>query len=151
LIDLGTKQKIVKLSRRGDEVTLAEVDTLPDAVRLQAKINEQGNGEMFFANKVIVCEGKDDEFAIKTCLEKVNLDLDGRRVSILGVGGKGNVADYVELLGKSGTAWCAVVDEDRLADDTYKNNAEETFQRIRKLQSKRDQILIWKIDPNIAF
>jgi predicted ATPase len=151
LIDMGSKQRIVKLCRRGDEVTRAQIDTVPDAVRLQAKIDEQGNGEMFFANKVILCEGKDDEFALKTCLEKMNVDLDGRSVSILGVGGKGNVADYAELLGECGTPWCAVIDEDRLPDGSYKNNAEATVEQIKKLQSKSDELLRWKIDLEHCF
>jgi predicted ATP-dependent endonuclease of OLD family len=153
LIDLGSKQRIVKLCRRGNDVARAEIDTaqLSDAIRLQAKINEQGNGEMFFANKVILCEGKDDEFALKSCLEKMNVDLDARSVSILGVGGKGNVADYVELLGKCGTPWCAVIDEDRLPDGSYKNNAEDAARRIEKLRSKNDELLQWKVDLENCF
>jgi hypothetical protein len=153
LIDLGSKQGIAKVRRSGDDVTHAQIDMaqLPDAIRLQAKIDEQGNGEMFFANKVILCEGKDDEFALKSWLAKLNVDLDGRSVSILGVGGKGNVIDYAELLGKCGTPWCAVVDEDRLPDGSYKPNAAETAQRIRKLQSHNDELLQWDIDLENCF
>src|ERR1700730_626901 len=105
LIDLGSKQEIVKVRRRGNDVTRAQIDTasIPDPIRLQAKINEQGNGEMFFANRVMLCEGRDDEFALKSHLEKMDVDLDGRSVSILGVGGKGNILDYAELLKKCGT------------------------------------------------
>jgi putative ATP-dependent endonuclease of the OLD family len=153
LIDLGSMQRIVKLYRRGNHVTRAWIDSaeVPDAIRLQAKINEQGNGEMFFANKVILCEGKDDEFALKSCLEKMEVDLDARSVSILGVGGKGNVADYAELLGKCGTPWCAVIDEDRLPDGSYKHNAKITIDRIEKLRSKNDLLLHWEVDLEHCF
>jgi putative ATP-dependent endonuclease of the OLD family len=153
LIDLGSKQGIAKVRRSGDHVTRAQIDMeqLPDAIRLQAKINEQGNGEMFFANKVILCEGKDDEFALKTCLGKMDVDLDGRSVSILGVGGKGNVVDYAELLGKCGTPWCAVIDDDRVTDGTYKNNAEAIVQRIETLRSTNDEVLQWSMDLEHCF
>jgi Overcoming lysogenization defect protein-like, TOPRIM domain/AAA domain, putative AbiEii toxin, Type IV TA system len=153
LIDLGSKQGIAKVRRSGDAVTRAQINVsqLTDAIRLQGKINEQGNGEMFFANKVMLCEGKDDEFALKSCLEKMDVDLDGRSVSILGVGGKGNVADYAELLGKCGTPWCAVIDDDRLTDGTYKNNAEAMVQRIEKLRSTNDEILQWSMDLEHCF
>lgn len=148
LLDLGSQQRIVKLSRRGNDVAAAQFDTMkiPDAIRLQAKINEQGNGEMFFANKVILCEGKDDEFVIKHCFGKMDVDLDGRSVSILGVGGKGNVADYAELLGQCGIPWCAVIDEDVLPDGSHKNNAQVIAKRIEILRSKSDLFLQWKID-----
>jgi predicted ATP-dependent endonuclease of OLD family len=153
LIDLGSKQGIAKVRRSGDTVTRAQIDMaqLPDAIRLQAKINEQGNGEMFFANKVVLCEGKDDEFALKSCLSKMDVDLDGRSVSILGVGGKGNVVDYAELLGKCGTPWCAVIDQDRLADGSYKPNATAIAQRINGLRSKHDELLQWDIDLENCF
>ena len=153
LIDFEIERRFVKLRRRGNVVTRAEVDTaqLPDAIRLQAKIDEHGNGEMFFANRVLLCEGKDDEFALKSCLEKMNVDLDGRSVSILGVGGKGNVADYAELLGKCGTPWCAVLDEDILPDGSYKNNAKAAVERIEKLRSNNDLLLQWKIDLEHCF
>jgi predicted ATP-dependent endonuclease of OLD family len=124
---------------------------LPEAIRLQAKINEQGNGEMFFANKVILCEGKDDEFALKSCLDKMDVDLDGRSVSILGVGGKGNVIDYAALLGRCGTPWCAVIDEDRLPNGSYKPNAMTTLQSINELRSTNDELLQWNIDLENCF
>jgi putative ATP-dependent endonuclease of the OLD family len=153
MIDLGSQQRIVKLCRRGNNVMRAEIDTaqISDAIRLQTKINEQGNGGMFFANKVMLCEGKDDEFALKCCLEKMDVDLDGRSVSILGVGGQGNVVDYAELLGKCGTPWCAVIDEDLLADGSYKKNTESTVQRIEEICSRNDKLLLWKTDLEHCF
>jgi hypothetical protein len=153
LIDLSACQHIVKLCRQGNDVTRAEVDTsaLPAAVRLEAKINEQGNGELFFANRVVLCEGKDDEFALRSLWEKMEVDLDGRSVSVLGVGGKGNILDYAELLGRCGTPWCAVIDEDRLSDGSYKPKAKDTVARIEKLRSDRDELLQWKVDLEHCF
>lgn len=153
LIALGSKQGIAKMRRSGDAVTRAQIDMaqLPDAIRLQGKINEQGNGEMFFANKVILCEGKDDEFVLKHCSEKMEVDLDGRSVSVLGVGGKGNVIDYAEMLGKCGTPWCAIIDQDRLPDGSYKPNTRATVQRIKELQSENDALLQWDIDLENCF
>jgi predicted ATP-dependent endonuclease of OLD family len=153
LIDFSSKQGIAKVRRSGDDVTRAQIDVahVPDAIRLQAKINEHGNGEMFFANKVILCEGKDDEFALKSGLGRMDVDLDGRGVSILGVGGKGNVIEYAELLGKCGTPWCVVIDQDRLPDGSYKPNATAIVQRIKELQTKNDQLLEWEIDLENCF
>ncbi len=147
-IDLGSNQQIIKLHRSRNSVThsVADNSKAPSSIQVQAKVNEQGNGELFFANKVIVCEGRDDEFALKRILVKLGVDLDGRSVSILGVGGKGNVPDYVQLLNSIGTSWCAVIDEDRLEDGSFKNNAEEIVQRLNEIKTETDVILQWETD-----
>jgi putative ATP-dependent endonuclease of the OLD family len=147
-VSLGSKQRVVKVRRHGEQVAASEFETAmaSDAVRLQAKIDEHGNGELFFANKVIICEGKDDEFALKLGLEKRKTDLDGRSVSVIGVGGKGNLVDYAELLGQLGIPWCAVLDQDRLEDGSYKPGTQAIVKRIGDLRSDRDRLLQWEID-----
>ena len=42
---------------------------------------------MLFANRVILCEGKADYFALRLYLQKAGVDLDGRSISIVAVGG----------------------------------------------------------------
>jgi ABC-type multidrug transport system ATPase subunit len=152
-VDLSSNQRIVKLRRSGASVSHSVVDSsqATDAIKVQSKVNEQGNGELFFANKVVLCEGKDDEFALKTLMSMLNVDLDGRSVSILGIGGKGNVIDYARLLKSIGTAWCEIIDEDRRPDGTYKNNSEETLTQLQALKTDEDEICQWEIDLEHCF
>lgn len=145
---LTTGQTILKLRRSANAIESAMVQTskLADAIRWQAKIDDRGNGELFFANRVIVCEGKDDEFAMKTWLEKRGVETDARSVSIIDVGSRNNIPDFVALLRELGTPWCALTDEDRLSDGTYKPKAETTANKINALCSPSDLHLQCEID-----
>ena len=60
LISFAQPQVIVKLWRKGDDVSKGAFDTnlASDALRFQEKLDERGNHEMLFANKIVLCEGK---------------------------------------------------------------------------------------------
>ena len=152
-VDLGANQRIVKLRRSQGDVAHSFVDstTAPNSIQIQAKVNEQGNGELFFANKVVICEGKDDEFALRSMLEMLEVDLDGRSISILSIGGRDNAVDYARLLRSIGTSWCAVTDEDKLPDGTIKEASQKTREELESLKREGDVHLQWPIDLEHCF
>jgi len=148
MVSLATSQKVVKVLRTGADVKCTEYDTTetPAALRIQSKLDERGSGELFFANKVVICEGRDDQFALTVWLESFGIDLESQSISVLGVGSKDNIPDYIALLQSIGTPWCAVFDQDKLPDGTYKKNAEEFEANIARLCVGRNGSYCWQID-----
>lgn len=147
-LSLSTNQNILKLHRSADKVDFALVDTarLSGALRLQSKIDERGSGEIFFANRVVLCEGRDDEFAIKAWLDKLSVETDSKSITVLGTGSRGNLPDYARLLTSLGTPWCAIVDEDRLPDGTFKPQSQQITQELRKACGQKDIYLEFETD-----
>ena len=78
-LSFSESQMIVRLWRPGGSVTKGVLSTtaIPDGPRFDEKIGQTGNHEMLFAHRVVLCEGKDDEFAIRVFLEKADVDLNG--------------------------------------------------------------------------
>lgn len=108
------RQQILRLHRGRDIITggILLTENLPDGPKFQELIDENGNHEMFFANRLVLCEGKDDVIALRSYLEKAQTDLDGRSVTILDVGGRDNLPHYARMATKLAIPWCAITDED---------------------------------------
>lgn len=59
---------------------------------------DNNHNEIFFADKVIVCEGFDDYLLKWVAKEKFKESLDANNISIVSVGGKDNIRKFVDLL-----------------------------------------------------
>lgn len=96
LCDYPTVMRVVKTgaSSRTHRCT-ASLDFAYE--RLVQKLRRGGNSEMFFAAKVILCEGQDDVAAIRALLERREIDPDALNVSVLDCGSRDNLPDYVRL------------------------------------------------------
>jgi hypothetical protein len=138
---------IVKLWRKGNDVAKGVMDTgaVPDAVKFQEKLDERGNHEMLFAQRVVLCEGKDDCWAIRSALGKLNsgLDLDARSVSLVDVGSVGNLPDYATIAKGLRIPWCAISDEDKMPDSTLNPVTEKIRQRVTALRGPADVSATW--------
>ena len=99
---------------------------------------------MLFAQKVILCEGRDDVFAIRSYLHKhCDADLDGKSVSIVRTGDIGQLPAFASIASKLGIPWCAVSDEDRLSDGTINTSTEKVRRRLSTLKSPNDCHVQW--------
>jgi hypothetical protein len=114
-------------------------------VKFQEKLDERGNHEMLFANRVILCEGKDDCWAVRATLAKLDprLDLDARSVSLLDTGSVGNLPDYAEVASQLEIPWCAISDEDRDLGGTVNPVTEKVRQRVEAKRSSQDMMAMW--------
>lgn len=102
---------------------------------------------MLFAQKVILCEGQDDVFAVRSHLEKrCTLDLDGKSISIIRAGDVGQLRGFAAMASKLGIPWCAISDEDRLPDGTSKAVTKDVRDRLATLQSSVDFQVQWTGD-----
>ena len=82
-----------------------------DRLRTQSKFNERVN-EVFFASCVVLVEGPGDEVACRCALDMEGLDLDRQSISIIDVGGSGEVPVLAEVLVKFEIPTLALLDED---------------------------------------
>lgn len=146
LISFNGSQTIAKLSRSGDEVDVATlaVEGLDSAAKFQERLDERGGHEMIFAQRVVLCEGKDDAFALHSYLtRRSNLDLDGLSVSIIQAGDVNHLPAFASMATQLNIPWCAVSDEDKLPDGTFKPNTKTARDKLDKLMRPEDTQVHW--------
>lgn len=146
MISFAASQMVVRLWRRSDGVGKGELRTTDAGshATFQERLDERGGHEMLFAQRAVVCEGKDDVFAVRLFLNKHGFDLDGRGVSIVNAGDVGAVPTYAEMARKLGIPWCAITDEDLSADGTIQKPTETARKKLDKLKTEHDRSLVWK-------
>ena len=71
-------------------------------------MREHGTGEMLFANKVIIVEGKSDAQAVSIGCQISDVDVDAMSVSILGISGAANLPDYARVCNSLNIPWLAL-------------------------------------------
>lgn len=148
-ISFASPQVIVKLWRQGDTVSKGVFDTAGagDVLKFQEKLDERGNHEMLFAQCVVLCEGKDDCWALRSALGKVapDFDLDARSISLVDAGSAGNLPDYAAIAGHLGIPWCAITDEDKLLDGSVNPLTEKLRKRIEAQRGQADTSAMWPV------
>jgi predicted ATPase len=148
MISFASPQVVVRLWRKPDGVGKGELRTTEAGshAKFQERLDERGGHEMLFAQRAVLCEGKDDVFAIRLYLEKLKIDLDGRSVSIINAGDVGAIPACAEMAKKLGVPWCAVTDEDKEPDGSIKRNTEISRQKLAALGTPSDRSLVWNGD-----
>jgi len=148
LISFILPQQVIKLRRNINEVSKGVFITAnaENAAKIQEKLDERGGHEMLFAQKAVICEGKNDSFAIRLMLEKFGVDINGKSVSIVRAGDVGALPAYAEIGGKLNVPWCAISDEDILPDGTIKTNTQAARAKLEAIKRENDLLLIWKGD-----
>lgn len=116
---------------------------LPEEIRFQERLDERGNHELLFANRVVLCEGQDDRSALSTYFEKALVDVDGFGVTLLDLGSVYNMPLYAKMAGDLKIPWCALTDEDRSADGTLNTKTEDVRVKVRKLATSSDLLPMW--------
>lgn len=153
-ISFNGHQTIAKLSRSGDEASVSTlaVDGLDSAAKFQERLDERGGHEMIFAQRVVLCEGKDDAFALRSFLtRRANLDLDGLSVSIIQAGDVNHLPAFASMATQLNIPWCAVSDEDTLADGKLKPNTKAARDKLDKLMRSQDAQVHWTGDLEACF
>jgi len=153
-ISFNGYQTIAKLSRSGDEASVATlaVDGLEKAAKFQERLDERGGHEMIFAQRVVLCEGKDDAFALRSYLtRRANLDLDGLSVSIIQAGDVNHLPVFANMAMQLNIPWCGVSDEDKLPDGTLKPNTKAAREKLEKIMRSQDTQVLWTGDLETCF
>ncbi len=144
-VSFTVPRSVVRLWRKDDEVIAGVVDTaaVSHAARFQEKLDEHGNHEMLFGNRAILCEGKDDEYAAKAYLRKSHVDVDGRSVTVLEVGGIQNLPEYARMARELKIPWCAITDEDAEPRGAIKPATKAVREKLATLAGVGDCLLVW--------
>ncbi len=149
LISFNSRQTIAKLSRSGDEASVAtlSVQGLDSAAKFQERLDERGGHELIFAQRVVLCEGKDDAFALRSYLtRRANLDLDGLSVSVIQAGDVNHLPAFASMAKQLNIPWCAVSDEDKLPDGSLKPNTMAAREKLNGLMRPQDAQVLWAGD-----
>jgi len=145
-VSFSSSQRVVRLRREGDAVEYGVLvaEEVPQIAKFQELLDERGNHEVLFGNKVILCEGKDDVIALRHYLDAADADIDGRSISMLDLGGVGTLPVYARMASGLGIPWCGLSDEDVRGDGQANPATEEVRKRLRELASDGDLVPIWK-------
>jgi ABC-type hemin transport system ATPase subunit len=147
IVSFADAQVIVRLWRKGEEIGKGVLNTTTagNAVKLQEKLDERGNHEMLFANKVVLCEGKGDCWALSSGLHKVDptFDLDARSISLVETGSAQNLPDYAEMASRLGIPWCALTDENSLPSGEINPKTERVRLKLKRSAGDQDTLLVW--------
>lgn len=110
----GEDVNVIALSKDSNGETNSTSVNLKDYARI---LVHEFSSEMFFAEKVIVCEGYDD-FVLRTVAnEAFPKQLDAQNISIISAAGKDNFSNIVQLVMKLGIKCHLLADFDYLLRD----------------------------------
>lgn len=116
LLDAVYYHEIVRLDRTsaGTRVRRARPELLRDfeKVRLQAEFDHERT-EMFFATAVVLVEGQTERLALPLIFERLGHHIDALGISIVEVGGKGNLPMVARVLAELRIPHVIVFDADR--------------------------------------
>lgn len=133
LLDAVHYHEIVRLDLHGDGMAVrrAEPGLLSDdqRVRLEAEFDRERT-EMFFATAVVLVEGQTERLSLPLVFRSLGHDPDALGISIVEVGGKGNLPLIARVLAELGISHVIVHDVDR-GRASARENAE-----IRKVAGK---------------
>jgi predicted ATPase len=147
LFRVDGNEVVLRLRREGDKVSMgsSKAADIGDGFRVQARLDERGTHEFMFAQRAVLCEGKDDVYALKLYLSKLNADLDTLSVTVVDGGGVQNLPDYAAIASKLAIPWIAVTDED-IVNRTVNPKTEKVRKKLRETESTRDTQVQWKVD-----
>jgi energy-coupling factor transporter ATP-binding protein EcfA2 len=147
MVSFSTPQTVVRIARVAGDVRLRALQAaeVGGAAKFQERLDERGAHEMLFAQRVVLCEGQDDTFALRNFLTEhaKDLDLDGSSVSITRCGDVRQLPAFARMASNLGIPWCALHDEDRLEDGTLNPTTEAVRSELMGLRSDVDAVYEW--------
>jgi predicted ATP-dependent endonuclease of OLD family len=116
MLDAAYYQEIIRLDVHAGrlETHRAPVETLTveQRVRLEAEFDHERT-EMFFASAVVLVEGQTEAIALPLIFRRLGHHPDALGISVVEVGGKGNIPLVARLLAELGIPHVVVFDSDR--------------------------------------
>lgn len=148
LISFSEEQAIVRLTMTaaGTQKHVYSTATTEEAIKDEEKLSEHGNHEFIFANRVILTEGKGDQFAVKLALDKKDIDCDASSISIVKCGSVDNIPTYAQICSTLGIPWLAIHDKDIVAGGGQKANTARVRALLEQIKETSSLILEWDND-----
>lgn len=141
----------VLLVRKDSEGTSALCSNLPsDAKRREKLIKELDpeRNELFFATKLLLVEGDTEKLALPEYAKQLKLDLDQHGVTIVEVGGKRSLPEFVRIASSFEIPSGVLYDEDS-SDFKDSREAEKEFNKELDAFAKADgSVRVWKFSKD---
>lgn len=126
--------------------TTIKKSKIADNAKLRQKFSKEldpERNELFFANKVLFVEGDTEKMAIPIYAKRKKIDIDSSNISIIEVGGKRNLHDFVEMTLSFGIKTAFAYDTD---SSDFKNMKSEELvynQTLNDLEKKGATIFVF--------
>jgi putative ATP-dependent endonuclease of OLD family len=141
----------VLVVRKGASGTTVTASTLPmDAKRREKLIKELDpeRNELFFAWRLLLVEGDTEKLALPVYAEKLGLDLDRQGATIVEVGGKRSLPEFVRLAESFDIPVGVLYDEDS-SDFRNQREEERAFNEALDAMAKKDgSVRVWKVSKD---
>lgn len=131
--------EIILVSKNGDGTHIRKSTLTPDEGlknKFRKELDPERN-EMFFAKKLLIVEGDTEKMAFPEFAKRMEIDFDSVGSSIIEVGGKRNLIDFIELALSFGIPVGVVYDTDSSDFGKTEREAEEEYNAF--LNSYRDK------------
>jgi predicted ATPase len=145
LVSFEARQNICRLVRSNGAVACRSIDTdkIDQNAKLQSKLDEHGAHDFLFSTAAVFCEGKDDSFAVRLAFDRCEIDYDARSIGVTQCGSVSAMPAFAEISCTLGIRWCALTDEDRLADGTLNPKTKKYRDRLDAYRAKPDCCVLW--------
>ncbi len=141
----------VLLVRKGTSGTTVTASKLAiDAKRREKLIKELDpeRNELFFARRLLLVEGDTEKLALPVYAEKLGLDLDRRGATIVEVGGKRSLPEFVQLAESFEIPVGVLYDEDS-SDFGKQREEERAFNAALDGMARKDgSVRVWKLSKD---
>jgi len=139
----------IRIVRKTENGTTIKQSTLVPDPKLKEKFRKEldpERNELFFAQRILIVEGDTEKLAFPEYAKRLNIDFDKVGSTIVEVGGKRNIIDFVELALSFDIPVAFVYDKDS-SDFQGKKNEEAEYNA--KLEEYKDRgVVVFSFDTN---
>lgn len=128
---------LVSKNEDGTHIRKSSLEADEDLKNKFRKELDPERNEMFFAKKLLIVEGDTEKMAFPEFAKRMNVDFDNAGSTIIEVGGKRNLIDFIELALSFGIPVGVVYDTDSSDFGKAEREAEEEYNAL--LNSYRDK------------
>ena len=143
----------VRIVRKLDAGTIVTKSSLSSDEKKKEKFRKEldpERNELFFCSKLILVEGDTEKLALPVYAKRKGIDLDALGISIVEVGGKRNIQDFLDVARSFLINVAVIYDED--SSDISDSEEELKFNTDLDAQSRNDgAISIWCQHKNYEF
>lgn len=143
-------QHVVLVRKGSDGTEVRRSDLPPDAKRQEKLIKELDpeRNELFFATRLLLVEGDTEKLAIPAYASRLGVDVDREGATIVEVGGKRNLPEFVRIASSFGIPVGVLYDEDS-SDFKDRRDEERTFnEQLDAFQKDDGSVRVWHISKN---
>lgn len=140
----------IRIVSKNDNGTKYVQSSLPSDEKLKEKFRKEldpERNELFFAKKVLIVEGDTEKLSLPEYAKRLKKDIDRNGCSIIEVGGKRNIIDFVDLALSLEIQVGFIYDLD--SSDFSKDQKNKEVEYNKTLDTYRDKgVSVWSFDKN---